>query len=319
MLFLAIQTYFQMNKLPKSILTLLISASTLTANAQDKELTITSKRNDDKSVTLTAEKSSPGTYTVVLNFKELNNANLAGNSIYEVRHYTDNFLTLTPANKDQGISYSYGYSYIRGKLKPKYSPLFLYTLPYPRGRKVRAIESTFLNATYFGSTTPEDWKAYRFYTEEADTVTAVRKGIVVNVSDLHDEDTKELRYTSKVNTVIIEHTDGTLATYKGFKKGIFVKEGQTVFPGTALGINTITNERYGISLIITYLKSAEIGAEKKSVKESKSLYGFITPYFCTTENANGILASQKYYTSAITPEIIQKEMTKKEIKNLGKK
>ncbi|WP_199119675.1 M23 family metallopeptidase [Pedobacter sp. ASV28] len=308
-----------MNKLSKSIVALIIGVSTLTANAQEKELTVSSKRNEDKSVTLTAEKNALGTYTVVLNFRELNNASVNGDPVYEVRHNNDNFLTLTPINKDQGIGYSYSYSYIRGKLAPKYSPLFLYALPYPKGRKVRVAESTFLNATYFGSTTPEDWKAYRFYTEEADTVTSVRKGTVVSVSDLYDENTKDLKYTSKVNTLIIEHADGTLATYKGFKKGIFVKEGQTVLPGTPLGINTITNERYGISLIITYLKSAEIGVAKNNPKESKSLYGFITPYFSTNENANGILTSQKYYTAAITPEIIQKEMTKKEIKNLGKK
>mgnify|MGYP003575552467 CR=1 FL=1 len=309
-----------MNKLSKSILALFIGTISLTANAQEKELTVSSKRNDDKSVTLTAEKNFPGTYTVVLNFRELANTSSVGEPVYKVKHTGDNFLTLTPDNKNQGITYSYSYSYIRGELNPKYSALFVYALPYGKGKKIRATESGFLNAAYFGATAPEDWKAYRFYTEEADTVTAVRKGIVVNVTDIHDLDTKDLKYTSKVNTVIVEHADGTLATYKGFKKGIFVKEGQTVFPGTALGMNNITNERYGISLMITYLKSANFGSNKNSdSKSSKSLYGFITPYFCTTENANGILTSQKYYTSAITPEIIQKEMTKKELKNLGKK
>lgn len=308
-----------MNKLSKSILALSICTGTFIANAQDRELTVSTKRNQDKSVTLTAEKTSPGTYTVVLNFRELSNTNSISEPNYKVKHSGDNFLTLTPSNKDQGIDLAYSYNYIRGELNPKYNKDFVYALPYGKGKKVRAVEASFLNATYFGSTTPDDWKSYRFYTEEADTVTAIRKGTVVNVSDIHDEDTKDLKYTSKVNTVIIEHADGTLATYKGFKKGIFVKEGQLVFPGTALGMNNITNERYGISLMITYLKSADIAAAKKSTKESKSLYGFVTPHFCTTENNNGILTSQKYYNSAISPEIIQKEMTKKEIKNLGKK
>lgn len=306
-------------KLSTSILALVLLATAFTTHAQEKELTVTSKRNDDKSVSLIAEKNSPGTYTVVINFKDLTNSSVPGNPVYKVKHNGDNFTTLTPQNKDQGIGYSYSYSYIRGELNPKYSPLFLYALPYGNGKKVRAVESGFLNATYFGATAPADWKAYRFYTEAADTVTAVRKGTVVNVSDLYDADTKDFTYTSKVNTVIIEHADGTLATYKGFKKGILVKEGQIVFPGNALGLNSMTNERYGISLMITYLKSAEITAAKQNVKESKSLYGFITPYFCTTENANGVLTNQKYYTSAITAEMIQKEMTKKEIKSLAKK
>lgn len=307
------------NKYYKFILLFASTLFTLNVNAQEKELTVSSKINDDKSITLTAEKASPGTYTIVLNFRELSNANSIGEPIYKVKYSNDNFLTLTPSNKDQSIGYSYSYSYIRGELNPEYNKEFVYVLPYAKGKKTRAIESTFLNATYFGSTTPDDWKAYRFYTQQADTVTAVRKGLVVSVSDVYDTDNKDLKYTSKVNTVIIEHADGTLATYRDFKKGIFVKEGQTVFPGTALGINSITNDRYGISLMITYLKSANFGGNKTNIKEAKSLYGFITPYFYTTENANGTLTNQQYYTANLSPEIIQKEMTKKEIKNLTKK
>lgn len=308
-----------MNKFYKAALSFICLISVSICYAQEKEISLSSKTNNDRSISINATKRSPGTYTVVLNFRELSNASEPGEPVYRVRHDNDNILTLNPINNKQGISLSYSYTFIRGELNPKYNKNFVYLLPYGKNSKVRAVESSFLNATYFGSTTPEDWKAYRFYTQEADTVTAVRKGIVVNVSDIYDEDTKDLKYTSRVNTVIVEHADGTLATYKGFKKGILVKEGQTVFPGTALGINSITNERYGISLIISYLKSAEIDAAKKNPKETKSLYGFITPYFCTAENANGILTSQKYYNTAITPEIIQKEMSKKEIKSLTKK
>ena len=308
-----------MNKPSTFLLTLLICATALVARAQEKELAISSKRNEDKSVSIIAEKNFPGTYTVVLNFRELTNASNVGDPIYKVRYSGDNILTLTPDNKNQGIGLSYSYSYIRGELNPKYNKSFVYVLPYKSGKKTRAVESSFLKATYFGSTTPADWKAYRFYTEQADTVTAVRKGLVVSVSDLYDDETKDLKYTSKVNTVIVEHADGTLANYKGFKKGIFVKEGQTVFPGTALGMNSIINERYGISLMITYLKSANFGNNKnQNAKESESLYGFITPHFYTAENANGVLSNQQYYTAVATPEVTQKEMTKKEIKNWEK-
>jgi Peptidase family M23 len=309
-----------MNKHLKSILLLLCIFLGLSANAQEKELTISSKVNSDRSVNIIAEKTSPGTYTVVLNFRELSNTNNVGDPVYKIRHGNDNFLTLTPINKDQNVGYSYSYSYIRGELNPKYNAQFIYALPYTKGKKVKVTESTFLNATYFGATTPDDWKSYRFFTEQADTVTAIRKGIVVNVVDVHDMETNTAAYTSKVNVVIIEHADGTLATYKGFKQGIFVKEGQTVFPGTALGINSTNsnNAKHNISLMLTYLKSADL-TKNKNIKESKSLYGFITPYFCTAENANGILVAQQSYKAELTPELVQKEMTKKEIKNLTKK
>ncbi len=308
-----------MNNFLKSILFLSTALAFSTATAQQKEFIVKSKLNSDRSVAITAEKNSPGTYTVVLNFKELSNTSSVDDPVYKVKHSGDNFLTLTPDNKNQSIVYSYSYSYIRGELNPKYNPHFLYTLPYANGTKIRTVESTYMKTTYFGSTTPADWKSYRFSTEQQDTVTAVRKGLVVNVNDAYEENS-DIKYTTKTNSIIIEHEDGTLATYRGFKKGIFVKEGQTVFPSTPLGMNSLGTKFYGISLMITYLKSAEFGGRKQpDDNQSKSFYGFITPYFCTAENANGILSSQKSYTAAITPEIIQKEMTKKEIKNFGKK
>lgn len=306
-------------KLLSSLLLLVATLHCSYSQAQEKELSVSSKTNSDRSVSLTADKSSPGSYTLILNFRDLSNAQSAVNPVFNIKHSNDNFLTLTPINKDQGITYSYSYTYIRGQLQPKYSPLFLYALPYGPGKKTRAVESSFLNATYFGATTPDDWKVYKFSTEAADTVTAVRKGIVVEVVDLYSDDTKDFKFTSKVNSIIVEHADGTLATYKGFKKGIFVKEGQTVYPGTALGINSITNDRYGISLMISYLKSADIAAAKRNTKDAKSLYGFVNPYFCTTANANGQLSNQQYYTAVLPAEVVQKEMTKKELKNLTKK
>lgn len=306
-------------KINQSILSLLAILIYCNSKAQDAKLTVSSKGNADRSVTLTAEKSSEGTFTLVLNFKELTNTSAFSNSIFKIKSSNDNFLTLTPSNKNQTIGLSYTYSYIRGELNPKFNPLFVYALPYSRGKKTRAAESSFVNAKYFGATTPEDWKVYHFYSENADTVTAVRKGTVVEVIDLYNEDSKDMRYTSRINSIVVEHADGTLATYRGFQKGIFVKEGQVVFPGTALGMNSMTNDRYGISLMITYLKSADLTNANRNFKESKSLYGFVNPYFCTTANANGKLTNQQYYIAALPTEIIQKEMTKRELKAMIKK
>lgn len=303
----------------KTILTFIgLYTLCLNVTAQEKKVQVKTTINKDRSVSFTAEKQSYGTHTIVLNFNNLNNTSSVNNPVYKLKYSSDNFLTLTPTNRDQGIAYSYSYRYILGELNPKYNPLYIYTLPYANGKKVRVAESGFVNATYFGATTPEDWKAYRFYTETPDTVVAVRKGTVVSITDTYDEDIKSVQYTSKVNTVVIEHLDGTIATYRGFKKGIFAKEGQVVYPGTPLGINNLSNERYNISLMITYLKSVDFES-RNNLAQSKSLYGFVTPHFYTVENANEVLVSQKYYTAALTPDIVQKEMTKKELKELVKK
>lgn len=302
------------------ILNLFFCCATSTLYAQEERLTVNAKSNEDKSVSFTAEFTNPGTFTVILNFKELNNSNNVGDNIYKVKYSGQNFLTLKPSNKDQGIGYSYNYSYIRGELNPKFDKEFVYTLPYTNGKKVRVGESNFVNATYFGSTTPTGWKAYRFFTSQSDTVTAIRKGTVVSIKDIYDMDESgKQAYTSQVNEVIIEHADGSLATYKGFRKGIYVKLAQVVFPGTPLGLssNNSGNGQFNISLLLTYLQSVDF-AKKQEIKESKSMYGFITPYFYSLVNGKEVLTSNQTYTVVNSPEISQKEMTKKELKNLLK-
>ena len=95
--------------------------------------------------------------------------------------------------------------------------------------------------------------------------------------------------------------------------------GQTVFPGSTLGVNSKdSNGRYNVSLSITYLKSSDFESTKnQSVKNAKSMYGFVTPYFATEENPNFILENQREYTAALSMEVMQKEMTKKELKSIG--
>src|SRR5690606_7454360 len=114
------------------------------------------------------------------------------------------------------------------------NPGFSYLLPYPEGTPVQVAETTFLGSIYFGEETPDDWNSYRYYTKEQTKITAMRKGVVVAIVDEHD--TPEIggvSYTSLVNSITIEHEDGTMAHYRGFKKGSFeVKIGETVYPTT---------------------------------------------------------------------------------------
>ena len=313
-----------MNNLIKSLAIFVFSCSYVAnVSAQESLVKVSYKVNSNKTVDFSYVKPDPGTFTVVLTFTDLTNTYEPGQSTFTAQDYGGTLKTITPSNKDLGIGFSYKYSYIRGKLNPRYNANFVYLLPFKKGTKVRAVESSFANATYFGSTTPDDWKVYRFFTQAEDTVTAVRKGIVVSIKDIYETNTSaDVAYTSQNNELVVEHADGTLATYRGFKKGsVAVKIGQTVFPGAPLAITAKsgTGGRSSIALLITYLKNAEFGsADNQSFKTSKSFYGFITPKFCTTENAAVVLVPQQEYTVADSPEIIKKEFTKKELKLAAK-
>lgn len=306
----------------KMILSLLFAYSFSQLNAQENPVKITRKVNTDRSVDLEFEKPDPGSYTIVLKFGDITNFTSADQEQVGIKNYSGTVYTAKPDNKDKQVNFSYSYYTFRGKLNPKYNADFIYILPYKSGTKVKVAEAGYLYTTYFGTTTPEDWKVYRFYTQDEQPVVAVRKGIIVDVKDLYEtESTNEVSYTSKTNELTIEHADGTLATYKGFKKGsIALKVGETVFPSTVLGLNSRTNSnsRYGILLSTIYLKSADIEARKQGVREAKSRYGFVTPKFFTTADPGAILVTQQEYIAGVSEEILQKELSKKELKQLRK-
>lgn len=305
------------NKVKAAALALLSCCYIINVRAQNNEVKVSYNINTNKNVDFNFEKNDPGNYTINLKFTNLTNCVNSAEQSFTARSYSGRLLTLSPQNKDQGIGFAYQYSYIRGRLHPKYNADFVYLLPCKKGKKVMVAEAAFVGAMYLGKSTPEDWKVYHFYTSNEDTVTAVRKGMVVEVKDLYETDAStDLAYKSSLNEIIIEHADGTLATYRGFKKGsVAVKLGQTVFPGTTLGLNSKynTNSLFGITLLVIYLKSVDIDSQN-----SKSLYGFVNPHFCTGENTNALLTSRQEYTETDTPEIIEKEFTKKELKQLIK-
>ncbi len=91
--------------------------------------------------------------------------------------------------------------------------------------------------------------------------------------------------------------------------------------GGLLGVNAISGEaeKFNISLMITYLKSTDLESTRgQGMKNYKSVYGFIIPKFYTADKATAELVSKQYYIAEITPEILKKELTKKEIKQVEK-
>ncbi|MDR2283135.1 MAG: M23 family metallopeptidase [Sphingobacterium sp.] len=288
---------------------------------QEGALKMTSKRNDDKSVDLSFEKDDPGTMTVNVKFKSISNSSVPTN-ICRAEGYSGTLLTLRPMNKDNGIDFSYSYRYIRGRLMPKIDEAFVYALPFKVGTELHAGEASFLNAKYFGNTTPDDWKVYHFYTTDQQEVAASRKGVVVEINDRHEDAVLEDKeYSSSTNSIMIEHKDGSLLKYDGLSHGnMKVKLGDVVFPGQVIGKN-VKRGKYGyfVSFMLMYLKSADLDAnEGKNVTNSTSFYGFITPLFDVGTEAV-VLTKDAKYTASLPPDLITKEMSKKEIKKYNGK
>jgi hypothetical protein len=151
----------------------------------------------------------------------------------------------------------------------------------------------------------------------SDTICSMRKGVVVEVSNVYnDNSSRDAYYTSKRNSVIVEHADGTFAEYKGFKKnGIFVKLGQTVFPQTELGvIEKYDLKHYRLDFSVYYLSDKYLKENRnQTLKGYKNSYKYIAPFFITQEG-EAVLQSKNEYTTVLNETIITQEFSRSEKK-----
>ncbi len=285
---------------------------------QETVVVLQSQIKADNSVEISYRKYRPGSYTVVLNFSTLTNVSYSTETKHTIPNEQGVLITLRPQDKNQSINYRYTYSYIAGELNPKIQTNFPYLLPFKPGTKAKVFESGYAYQMYFGANKPEDWKCYEFRTATADSILASRKGLVVEVVDKYEQPYVEgVEFTTNENYLIVEHEDGTLMRYLGFKQGSFsVKHGQLVFPGTPLGIISERRKNYyRMSLLLYSLQSADMESYKnQTLSNHKSLYKIGTPQFVYDDNATGFLIPMKDYTTYSNEEYISKEMSKRELK-----
>jgi TonB family protein len=293
--------------------------------AQNKAITVTCERNSNKGYNFSYTKNTEGSYTV---FVKINDANNLDETEFRgvVNQFSGTLFSVNSIEKDRSFGFSnYSTSYLRGVPNPKIDTSFVYALPFRKVSPLSVNNLTDLREKYFGDTPTRKMKAFEFSSLDCDTACAIRKGIVVSVTDMYEMDsTIGKSYTSQVNSILIEHPDGTLASYSGFKKGsIFVKEGQKVFPFTALGIlaHYDISKKHQLRLSVYYLADIEVGNnsnDNAKNNNSKRYYDYINPYFLTTLGVCHIQKGKKY-SVGVSDYVIEHEMTKKELKAIGKK
>lgn len=287
--------------------------------SQKESIIIKTQKNKDKSVDFYYEKSVPGSYFLIIKFTALENS--AMNTFRDVvKHDSGHLFTLRPEHEGKSIKYSYRTSGFRGVPNPKLDSLFTYALPFKKGKHIIIHENNNVGEKYFDDKSPKNWKSYGISRKKADTVTNMRKGIVVKITNKFDTDTLVKKsYTTKMNSILIEHPDGTFANYKGFKKGsVFVKLGQKVHPHTELGILDAFNDSYRLYFSVYYLMMEGLNSKgKNTVTNRKRQHAYVTPYFYT-DNGSVKLEDNKKYEIVFDEEVFLKEFTKKELKKYKK-
>lgn len=294
------------------IITFLILQVTYSQNS----IEVTYKRNDNNTVQFFYKKNVPGSYYLTIDFTILENSN--DYQIFErvIKNKSGYLFTLKPINEKKGISFSYGIKYSFGNPKPKINNNTTYLLPFKRNKNVKIIEASNLGEKYFGSEKPIDWKSFIIFSKEPDTVYSMRKGKVVRLIKKYDKDVEFNKiYTSKRNIVLIEHEDGTFATYKGFNKNqIFVKLGQDVYPHTPLGIlEKFNKNNHRLDFNIFHYLPDLIDKEKSTLKNRISKIKYINPNFFV-DNENKKINSGEFHIVSFKEEIKLKEFSRKEKK-----
>jgi len=118
-------------------------------NAQNPKLLITVERSDDNSVTLNYSKELPGSYTVNLEFTQLENSDAQVHQKIVVSEYNGVLLKLNPINTQKSISVGYKYTTIIGEINPKIDSLVTYTLPFKLNKNIKIIEAENIDQKYF--------------------------------------------------------------------------------------------------------------------------------------------------------------------------
>ena len=307
-----------------SIIFLFLLGMNIALKAQTRPIEVTFERDGTKGFYFSYTKNVEGSYVISVRLFEA--YNLTQTEFKEVVNGHAGYLFsvgLLERNKSFGFT-SYSTTYLRGVPNPKIDTSFVYALPFRKGSPVLVSNLSDLREKYFGETPTRKMKAFEFSSLDRDTACAIRKGVVVAVIDKYEMDTTiGISYTSHVNSILIEQPDGTLASYSGFKKGsIFVKEGQTVFPFTPLGVlaHYDVSKRHQLRLGVAYLADTnnDYQDENTTSKKNKRFYESINPYFLTDKGACHIQGGKKY-SVGVSDYVIEREMTKKELKEIGKK
>jgi len=288
--------------------------------AQKNAFSFDYKYNDDNSIDITYVKNKPGCYHMRYEFSSTKNTSSSG---FEgnICNNSGTLIHLNPINSNEQINFTPDVFYSLGILNPKIDKDFTYVLPFKKGKTIQLFESYNIQEKYF-ETKKSNWKAYSIQRDVADTVIAVRKGIVVKIIDTFNASKTTIgkHFTSKRNSITIEHNDGTFAFYSGFEKNsIQVHIGQQVYPYTPLGtLSFYDQKKYNLGFYL-YYNTKEI--TRKSVHESfkgkESPYSYITPYFLTRDGLKKA-TNKSIYISEFNGGILKKEFTKRELRRLKK-
>ena len=264
---------------------------------------------------VTVNKRVLGSYSIAVEFVAPQNLIPPSRFRRAVRS-SGTLLRLKPTQPKQPGWCNFRFLYILGANDARPDLDFVYRLPFSETNgEVRADTATNFDAHFFQKARPKNWTAYYFQMQRGDTVFAVRKGRVVAVQDDNPQSSPGTLYASQTNSLRVEHADGTIAVYQLLEQGsIQVREGEMVYPDTSLAlVGSFDGERYQLAFYLYYIENKDSDPSESYDLTRAFTSAFVEPVFSTSQGAIK-LQSGHAYRSRVNQELVQEEMSKREIK-----
>lgn len=285
--------------------------------AQQRPVKVYSERDKASgSVVIYADNNSYMSYTVMLNFSQLENAQhgIANPYLTTISPGKNTILTIKKSTSaNNSIRYRYKYNYRKGCMKPVINKDIAYLIPVSPGKETRIKYLNNFSASKFGKELPKDWVVYGFKLMKGDTVYASRKGVVSKIKKSNQVVAEYAVYDSNRNYMQVFHKDCSFMRYTSLDK-FFVKEGDAVLPGQPIGIMGANENKEKTTLMMSAFYY-DIKVLINGNMESNSIY---LPLKFDVNGSPQRLFEENTYYSVHRLETITQEMRKKEIKKYKK-
>lgn len=282
--------------------------SPISSFSQDLFVTFsTNQRND---VIFSYEKNFPGSATIILGFKKVENALISSTISTTVRGSEGRFFILNSVDRARPIKFLFEVRYFRGSILKKVKKYPKYSIPFKDGADVTVEDLKVQDHAKLVTANGEKWMGFKYRSSKPDSVISIRAGVVSELMNNHQNPDDRDPWVN-ANFVTVEHLDGSIARYWGFQKGnIKVNVGDQVKPGDLIGI--MDDGESQLHLTVYYIKSYDIDL---TVDPLTDIEGFDFQYVNPTvvhQKGAGRLKEGQNYISLMNSDLISSEMTEEE-------
>jgi hypothetical protein len=296
----------------------------LSANAfsQTTLITCRTQTNSDQSVIIYADNKSDADYTVKLYLSLTGYTSTLSPNPGLVRvpgKGSTQIAKITPDKTGALASWSYRYQYYPGvSFRKTPDTSITYLLPGTAGNMLVASGVTNMQQL-MGQKVTDNNISTGFMYQLGDTICAARAGTVYESYSGATEGEKfdQTFNRSARNQLHVQHKDGSISHYSILAPiKLLVSDGEHVVPGQPLAVFNKEAEKYTMLYSVYYIE------EKKLMKEIEDptkpdFWGYLQPAFLVGGTTTREIAPGKTYTVEFNNEVIARELSKKEKKNLG--